>query len=337
MNSTHTLSIAVVVVARLNYSGAEVQSFYEKGWRDISKRFFADRPWPAARDISDAVKGDRTFLALYRVLYFRHLLTKVAPHNRSATLRQHVEAWEAYTEMFELLLDGTRIGELDLPASWVFEMVAQDVLYHYQQFHDLRAAPAGALTGGLGDEDTGEADDERGARFGGGSSAQTDETPALDDAELSAVWQLRQMLSYLHRLADASDVGGGAGSGGVYPTGLRNVVGYFALLALGKLYVKQGDYGTALEMMRPLGVLAGEGLYIRLAKAHIGLTYYAGFALMMSRRCVRVGCVACASRVGCGATCASRVRCMARDGVRVVFARLLINIYVYFSGAALRG
>ena len=47
---------------------------------------------------------------------------------------------------------------------------------------------------------------------------------------------------------------------------------------------------------RWFSVLAGDGLYVRLAKAHIGLSYYAGFALLMARRCV--ACAQCAALRG---------------------------------------
>ena len=86
---------------------AEVQALYERGWRDMSKRYYPNAPWPAAAEIADAVKGDRTFLVLYKLLYFRHLLSKgAAGGDRATLLRHHVNAWAAYVDFFELVLDG---------------------------------------------------------------------------------------------------------------------------------------------------------------------------------------------------------------------------------------
>ena len=254
-------------------------------------RFYPNAPWPTAAEISDSVKGDKTFLVLYRLLYFRHLLSKISGGvDRGTLLRHHVDAWAAFVDFFELMLDATRASELELPASWIFETLGQDLLYYFQQFHELRAAPDGGAVGALVIDDDGVADDDD-DRFANTGSAPPDSrvstavaasaTASPDDAALSSVWTLRAVLTFLHRIADAADAAGVSAS----PSGTRSLAAYFARLALTRLYVKLGDYATALACARPLGVLAGDGAYSRLAKAHVSLAYYTGFALMMVHRC----------------------------------------------------
>ena len=260
----------------------------------MSKRYYPNSPWPAAADIADAVKGDRAFLVLYKLLYFRHLLSKgAAGGDRATLLRHHVAAWAAYVDFFELVLDGARVAELELPASWVFETLGQDLLYYFQQFHELRAAPDGAAPAHLradGEDEAGADDEDRlaaQARFGApaGAAGGASGAPAPDDATLASVWTLRAVLTFLHRIADAGGAAAGADAPPASAGGTRALAAYFARLALARLYVKLGDYATALACARPLGVPAGDGAYARLAKAHVSLAYYAGFAQLMSRRC----------------------------------------------------
>ena len=53
--------------------------------------------------------SNRTFLVLYRLLYYKHLLLRLSTEERPAALSTYFEAWFAYKEFFDLLLglDGT--------------------------------------------------------------------------------------------------------------------------------------------------------------------------------------------------------------------------------------
>jgi len=108
---------------------AEIQSFYERGWKDMSKRFFGASAWPTAREVRGSarrwcrpplaraprrrrprlaaprppafrsahsqvaplVRDDRAFLALYRLLFYRHILANLNSAEAPVTFAQFAE------------------------------------------------------------------------------------------------------------------------------------------------------------------------------------------------------------------------------------------------------
>lgn len=246
---------------------AEIQSFYERGWKDMSKRFFATSPWPTVKEIAGIVKNDQAFLVLYRLLFYRHVLATLNTHDRPATFAQYVEAWKAYRAFFEFCIDtskptaAAREGsskddkEQPLPPVWPYDIMG-DCVYLYQQFTDARS----------------------------GSSSKTMELGATTEAEVAASWTLPEVLSLLHRTVQASNIHSILSSG-QNPLGFRPLAGYFSLVCLSRFYTKLGDYGAALEALRPLRIFAADGTtFARLPKAAISIQYYASFALLMARR-----------------------------------------------------
>lgn len=235
------------------------------------------------REVSPIVKDDKTFLILYRLLYYKHVLTQLPTGDRRPTLKQYVEAWYAYREFFVLAL--TDAPDLNLPATWLYEMISE-FLYHYQQFHEARGG-ASATAGG--DDEVLDDDFEEGA----GSGAARLVAPAakgpeqtgtvLEPGDLDRAWQLSDVFGYLNALVAKADIIN-ALAAGTHPQGFRALTGYFSLVGLVRLHCKLGDYAAALEAARPLNIPAGDGPFTRLSKCHASLIYYAGFALMMSRR-----------------------------------------------------
>ena len=181
----------------------EVQSFYERGVRDVSKRFFADKPWPAEGAVMDLVKGDRVFLTLYRLIYFRHLLALSvrAGVERAVHQRQLVEAWSAYRSFFALAGDKEAVSGLELPLTWVWDILGVDMPYHLFLFHELRAG--GSPTSAVAHDEAADDDDGSGrvggaglgglraAPAGGEGEAGEEEaagSSGLEDGELSKHW-----------------------------------------------------------------------------------------------------------------------------------------------------
>ncbi len=100
---------------------------------------------------------------------------------------------------------------------------------------------------------------------------------------MSAAWRLPDVLSLLHAQVERSGVGAVLAGGG-NPSGLGQLSGYFALVCLSRFLTKLGDYGGALDALRPLKIFSTDGTtYGRIPKAHISVQYYAAFALMMAR------------------------------------------------------
>jgi hypothetical protein len=157
--------------------------------------------------------SNRTFLVLYRLLYYKHLLLRLSSEERPAALSTYFEAWFAYKEFFDLLLglDGTTAAaELVLPSLWVHDIIF-DFVYFHERFARRRAViaggPAAVAGGGAGGdgEDTalahGEGGEDSSTRaFGlsqGASIVQAAGTQVSEE-ELAQVW----LVSAVMRLRD---------------------------------------------------------------------------------------------------------------------------------------
>lgn len=258
---------------------------YDRGFRDISARFYENTPWPTAKEISEIVKHDAIFLSLYKMLYFRSLLG-LTHADRLVALTHHADSWAAHKEFLEILMDPRASADLQLPPAWLYDILCNEIPYRCETFHALLASSSGAA--GAPDRDGPDGDEARGASAPVAASVGADAGPpgGADSAELSRAWGIPQLMGMLHDLVDGSRVlsTGGAAGGGLVPTNLHQTAGYFALVALCRLYTKLGDYAAAVEAARPLGLLAGEGLFSRIPACHLALSYYLGFALLMCRR-----------------------------------------------------
>ena len=257
----------------------DILQHYERGWKDISARFFQAEPWPTLGDISGsaywrgagrqqsagragpgrapagpsreaaqppregrrvsqnrrasahspfrvpaphlhhpplpsplprgAVVSNRTFLVLYRLLYYKHLLLRLSSEERPAALSTYFEAWFAYKEFFDLALglDGTSAAaELVLPSAWVHDIIF-DFVYFHERFVRRRtvlasgaAAVAGGGFGGDGEDGAlshGEGGEDSSSRAFGLSPAASIAAAAgtaVSDEELSQVWLVRCLL-----------------------------------------------------------------------------------------------------------------------------------------------
>lgn len=147
--------------------------------------------------------SNRTFLVLYRLLYYKHLLLRLSTEERPAALSTYFEAWFAYKEFFDLLLglDGTTAAaELVLPSLWVHDIIF-DFVYFHERFARRRvvlaggpAAVAGGGAGGDG-EDTalshgegGEDSSTRAFGLSAGASIVQAAGTQVSEEELAQVW-----------------------------------------------------------------------------------------------------------------------------------------------------
>jgi len=268
---------------------ADVQSFYERGWKDISSQYFLRTAWPSSREISAVVKDDAGFLVLYRLLCFRHTLMTLA--DQPAIFSTYAEAWNAYKAFFDFVVDpSSSASAVTLPHVWVYDILCDNLPFYYQKYHQLRATAFGggaaaAAAGGAAAAGADGGDEEASASGGSGSAVPT-ELVGISESDAAAAWSLADVLAQLHRVAEKTDAAGTAASGKAATAySFRDSVGYFALATLGRLYSKLGDYAASLEAVKPLNVFAPEGaLFAKLQKAHLTVQHTAGFALAMSRR-----------------------------------------------------
>lgn len=258
---------------------------YDRGFRDMSARFYENAPWPTAKEIADIVKHDAVFLSLYKMLYFRSLLG-LTHADRLVALTHHADSWVAHKEFLELLMDPRASADLQLPPAWLYDILCNEIPYRCETFHALLASSSSAA--GVPDRDGPDGDDGRGgsaAPVAAPVGADAGPPGGADSAELSRAWGIPQLMGLLHDLVDGSRVlTTGTAATGLAPTTNLQTAGYFALVALCRLYTKLGDYAAAVEAARPLGILAGEGLFSRIPACHLALSYYLGFALVMCRR-----------------------------------------------------
>ena len=258
---------------------------YDRGFRDMSARFYENAPWPTAKEIADIVKHDIVFLSLYKMLYFRSLLG-LTHADRLVALTHHADSWVAHKEFLELLMDPRASADLQLPPAWLYDILCNEIPYRCETFHALLASSSSAA--GAPDRDGPDGDDGRGgvaAPVAAPVGADAGPPGGADSAELSRAWGIPQLMGLLHDLVDGSRVlTTGTAASGLAPATNLQTAGYFALVALCRLYTKLGDYAAAVEAARPLGILAGEGLFSRIPACHLALSYYLGFALVMCRR-----------------------------------------------------
>ena len=249
-----------------------MQVLYDKEWKTLTGRFFADASWPTAREISAVVKDDRAFLVMYRTLFYNHVLGGLArSQRRTPSFAQYVEAWKAYKEFLEFAVEEPA-GALAMPASWVYDTLV-DATYSFEKFTELRLVEAGLRTRPV---------DEDGEGGMGGSAAP--ELGSVTEAEVAGAWGLADFLGLLHAAVAKADLPALLAAGRPL-TSLTDLTGYNAAIMLCRLYSKLGDYGAALEAVKPLNVFVPDGApYAKLHRAYISLQYYAAFALLMSRR-----------------------------------------------------
>jgi hypothetical protein len=83
---------------------ADISHSYEKGFRELSKKYFSDMRWLDVDYVSDMVDGDEAFMPLYKLLYYRHLLMTLPTKERPALMSEYAEAWDSYRDFFDAVL-----------------------------------------------------------------------------------------------------------------------------------------------------------------------------------------------------------------------------------------
>ena len=295
----------------------DILHHYERDWKDITSRFFTFEAWPSISDISGLFQN-RTFLSLYRILYYKHMLTKLASDERPAALSTYFEAYHAYKEFFDLTLisdnnatagteatspfpshmqlpgvpaTGGATSDIVLPAVWIYDLV-YDFVYFYERFSKRRSLAANAANAAASAKS--DATDEK-VNVEESTASESNPVPPtiavaaaaaetqISEEKLSTVWQLPEVMLILHRIVNVSEIRDKLADG-AHIAGFKDLAGYYTLIMLCRTYTKLSDYGAAIQYAQELGVQSQDGLFSGMPKVHTMLVLYSSFSLLMSRR-----------------------------------------------------
>jgi len=87
-----------------HFAIADVLHMYEKEFRNISKAHYAESPWPASGDVQELLDADRSFIVLYNLLYFKHLLAVLPSKEAPARSSDYGDAWDSYRDFFDYVI-----------------------------------------------------------------------------------------------------------------------------------------------------------------------------------------------------------------------------------------
>lgn len=251
----------------------EQKKFYDTVFRDLSQKYFANTPWPSPQTIASECNGNPLFLSLYRELTHRHwhAVSRI-------TLRDRMEGWQVYRELFEEILQEE--PNFYITPEWAFDIL-NEFVYQFQGFCQFRTTlHRNAVKHGMLRE---------GEAFGSAPLSNTGSHPAIvENINLltsADAWEVEQVFSYLHRLVQIgikSDI----------PA--YQYLGLFASVALSRLECLLGDYCASLQALAPINdsiivkkdekeetaVEVIQGVFL----ARLSLAYHAGISFLMLRR-----------------------------------------------------
>jgi len=276
----------------LSQLSEEQSRLYNRVFRDLSSKYFASTPWPSPTAIASDCNGDPLFLAFYRELTHRHWHAVSRP-----SLRERMEGWDVYRELFDELLEGAEEDstssnpKLFILPGWAFEIL-HEFVYQFQGFCQFRTTLfASANKHKLlesADAPNAEGDSAPGKR---GPPHHVVENLALmrEDAAKD-VWSVDTVMYYLHRLVDI-------GTNPKCNVPAYQYFGIFASVALSRLECLLTDYSSSLAALAP--VLENSSSKVikndqetktftqvinSVFPARLSLTYHAGISFLMLRR-----------------------------------------------------
>mmetsp|Transcript_55227 Transcript_55227/g.83536 ORF Transcript_55227/g.83536 Transcript_55227/m.83536 type:complete len:520 (+) Transcript_55227:127-1686(+) len=260
----------------------EQSRLYNSVFRDLSGKYFANAPWPSPQIIASECNGDPLFLAIYRELTHRHWHAVSRP-----SLRDRMEGWDVYRELFdELLLDAEetafddsgRTAKFYILPEWAFD-VLHEFVYQFQGFCQFRTTLyASAVKHNLigGDGPSGKAPHH-----------VVENLSVLQEEDESDIWNVETVLGYLQRLV-------AIGTNPKCTVPAYQYFGIFASVTLSRLECLLSDYTACLQAAVPLAnpsamVLKDEpksfmDVVHGVFAARLSLTYHMGISFIMLRR-----------------------------------------------------
>lgn len=262
----------------LSQLAEEQTKFYSTDFRDLTQKYFGSQPWPEPQAIASECNGHPLFLAVYRELTHRHWTAVSRP-----TLRDRMEGWQVYRELFEEILEADDPNYYLMPA-WIFDIL-HEFVYQFQGFCQFRSAlyATGRKHGILQPDGTIE------APAGGQHSNLVENLNVLQSSK--EAWNVELVFSYLHRLVEL----GAPKSDGAAVHPVYSYLSIFSSVALSRLECLLGDYTACLQALTPIITRADtvipkeenstvtEVLY-SVFSARLSVAYHAAVSFMMLRR-----------------------------------------------------
>ena len=247
--------------------------YYYYHYSVIYFQYFPNTAWPSPAAVSSECEGDALFLALYNELTLRHLQSVKRP-----TVRDRIEGWHAYRELFDLILaEAPKEGEsretLYLLPEWCFDIL-HEFLYQFQGFCQFRTS---TYTSAAKVSDNG----------GEMPSHTKDAIETL--TQNRDAWAVETVLYYLHRLV-------AVGTQNKNASASYRFLAYFSSVTLSRLECLLGDYRASIAALdviydkEAMPVAVGEDmkspeeLISHVFPARLSLTYHAGVSYLMLRR-----------------------------------------------------
>eukprot|EP01088_Endostelium_zonatum_P018685 TRINITY_DN606_c3_g1_i1.p1 TRINITY_DN606_c3_g1~~TRINITY_DN606_c3_g1_i1.p1 ORF type:complete len:592 (-),score=226.45 TRINITY_DN606_c3_g1_i1:88-1863(-) len=181
--------------------------------------FFKYNSWPSSDRISPLVDSDKTFLILYKELYYRHIYSRREPN--SVTFSQRIESYNNYLDLFSLVSNKTISY---LPAQWVWDII-DEFVYQYQSFSQLKSNPN--------------------PNSENNNSTTSENT---SNASNNNIWDTRAVIKALTVLAGHFPTN----KEPVNALTLQETFGYFSVLGLLRLYTLHSLFTLAIQAIQPL-------------------------------------------------------------------------------------
>ena len=261
----------------LSQIGQEQAKLYETDFRELSNKYFANQPWPSPESIASECNGDPFFLALYREMTHRHWHSVSRP-----TLRDRIDGWQVYRELFEEMLESTSFFVLP---SWIFDIL-NEFIYQFQGFCQVRTALyATARKQGLVG-----ADGSLLPAQGNHPSNLIENLAVLKNS--TDAWDIESVYAYLSRLGKLGWPKEGSSSK-ISPA--ATYLSICVAVSRSRLECLLGDYVESLKALSPLTkhaefVIEKEDnptvtdVLNSVLGARISVAYHAGVSLLMLRR-----------------------------------------------------
>jgi translation initiation factor 3 subunit L len=257
---------------------AEEQSkFYDTDFPELSKKYFSNQPWPTPQSIASECNGDPLFLALYREMTHRHWHQVSRP-----SLRDRIDGWQVYRELFEEMLESTSFYVLP---SWIFDIL-NEFVYQFQGFCQVRSAlyNTARKQGLVG------ADGSLQPTQGNHPSNLIENLTVLKNS--TDAWDIEAVFGYLNRLSRIGFPKEGS-SAKISPA--ATYLSIFSAVSRSRLECLVGDYVGSLQALTPLSAHAdyaipkGDASTVTTAlnsvfAARLSVAYHAGVSLLMLRR-----------------------------------------------------
>jgi translation initiation factor 3 subunit L len=236
----------------------DLKRLYAHGWKEQSKMYYRDAPWPSENAIAPLCDGSQLFQMLYKELCFRHLYDI-----KRAGVLERVAAFEHYCKLFDFVLEYGYDFPYVLPLEWLFDLISEFV-YQFQAFWQFHAK----------------------------IDRRTEEDVHFLQENPNA-WSPATVIDYLDQLQSTSlireaIVAERAGTAlPQLPGQVLHYLGYMSMVGEARLQLMIGDYHSSLKAIEVIDISSearGTGLFTRVPLCRVMLYYCAGFASMMLRR-----------------------------------------------------